>query len=251
MTRHRYRDRPGNFDRYWFPDNKKAVVFVHGLAGCATSKYWGQLIELFSYDRQLASYDLYFFHYESTKALTARALWPSSTVERISSVPEVMALLAGDLVSIQLDKGYEAISFIGHSLGGLVSLGACSHVVKHNLKLPVKSVCLLGSPLVALLVARAGYALSLGTNPHLKFLSQKSVVTKTLRDGIKAMRKLKGTATYMHCIGDTLLRLHHVYLKRGFSAVVLVQGPHNPLTAITTRQSANYKKIVEHITENG
>jgi pimeloyl-ACP methyl ester carboxylesterase len=251
MTHHRYRDQPGSFDRYWFPDNKKALVFVHGLGGCATSEYWGQLIELGAYDRRLANYDLYFFRYESTKWLTGRGLWPSSTGETISPVSEVMALLAGDLASIQLEKRYEVISLIGHSLGGLVSLGACTYSVKNKLKLPVRSVCLLGTPLVALVLARVGYALSLGTNPHLKFLCQKRIILETLNDGMKAVKKLKGIVIYMHCIGDRLLRLHHIYRKRRFSAVVALRGPHNPLTAITTRQSPNYEKLVEHIIENG
>jgi len=101
----------------WFlkkTGQQNIIVFIHGLTGNAistwmndsTGAYWPDLI---AQDPDFQSYDIYVVAYESPRISTA------------SSIVEIATRILSDMNDHGIFNGYQQISFITHSMGGLIA----------------------------------------------------------------------------------------------------------------------------------
>ncbi len=102
------------------PPRSRVIVFVHGLRGHAT-KTWSQFAQLLA--PRINGYDLAFYGYE-TPILSA--LIP---LMRRPPIPSYAQLLRRSLwESLVVDRGYEEIVLVCHSLGGIVVKAAVQQI---------------------------------------------------------------------------------------------------------------------------
>lgn len=232
---------------YVFEGNSFAVFIVHGLGGNSSKEYWGRLIDLLNYDHRLSCYDLYYLSYRSSKKLELPALWKISSHERLSSVEELAAALADEVSRICDRCGYQAVSFLGHSLGGLLSLEA-AHIAVFKKSLPVVTVGLNATPLRPPFRCRAIYWLLMPLNPQVAYVTSLPAITETLERCLPSLAAAGVYTVYMQCVGDELVRR---YQKQPFSVRLTMQGAHSWMRSIRNRDDSSYDQLLRFILRTG
>ncbi len=128
------------------PQNRAAIVFVHGFTG-DLRKTWRNIPDLLHADAHLNDWDLVGFGYESSRMFDIPGLWTADAdlatiATLLYSRPE---LAAGK---------YDRIAFVAHSMGGLAVQQAI--VTHRDLCDRVSNVVLFGTPSNG--ISKAGYA---------------------------------------------------------------------------------------------
>jgi pimeloyl-ACP methyl ester carboxylesterase len=239
---HRVRIEADQSIGYFHPHNKRAVFLVHGLGGNNTEKYWGRLIELMNYDSRLKEHDFYYWRYKTSRWITWPPITRPSKKERISTVPEVALALADDLLSLTAERSYTAVSMIGHSLGGLISLLA-GEILATGGRVPLRSICAMASPTRDIFWAWMANAIFQDMNPHIHFLAQSSEIRGVL-EKITKLNAGNIHTSYMHFIGDGFL---YTYRRHQFSEFIAMQGPHSWMPIVRDRDHTNYRLLTSYI----
>jgi len=95
------------------PGNRAAIVFVHGFHGNATTT-WSRFPDLLGEDHALSGWDVYSLGYSSGLRLDLAGIWSADPdISRIAKLLSTRAAL-GEL------QEYESLTFVAHSMGGLV-----------------------------------------------------------------------------------------------------------------------------------
>ena len=116
------------------PQNRVAIVFVHGFTG-DRRRTWGHIPDFLQAEPRLAGWDFFFFGYSSNWLFDITGLWSADPdIEAISiklaTVPELAA--------------YTKLAFVAHSMGGLAvqkALVSYPNLLKHT-----SHVVLFGTP---------------------------------------------------------------------------------------------------------
>jgi pimeloyl-ACP methyl ester carboxylesterase len=156
-------------------------------------------------------------------------------------VPDVGAALGTHLQQLFSQYGYQKLSVVGHSLGGLLALIALSHLPK---SVPLTNVWLLASPLHPSAYATWAARFFRQLNPHIYFLSREALIRGALSRGLAASQARTCRTVYMRCINDALVRL---YRELPFSEVVEMQGAHNWMVSVLSRADDNYGLLKSEI----
>jgi len=94
-------------------DADNAIVFIHGFGGRPEST-WGSFPDFLAQESALDGWDLYSLGYTTSLAPDFRGIWTGSP-----SIPTIAKYLQ-TRVSVGELEGYKALTFIAHSMGGLV-----------------------------------------------------------------------------------------------------------------------------------
>ena len=158
---------PNNPPFFHKEGNEKLVVFIHGLTGEHTETwtwekseppfFWPE--ELFN-DTEFAGFDVLSFGYKSDCGIAYNIIQLAQSLE--TTINELMGKVS-----------YQSISFIGHSLGGLVTR---QFLLDHHKELNVDSVVLLGTPNVGTKSILAKLGKTFCDNPQIKELSDGDVI---------------------------------------------------------------------------
>jgi len=118
------------------PNNKAAIVFVHGFTGDLRNT-WRSIPDLLKQDGRLKDWDMVAFGYSSRRWFDLVGLWSAD-----AALPEIATMLYGR-PEISPNK-YKQLAFVAHSMGGLVVQRA---IVSHaDLRNRVSHVVLFGTP---------------------------------------------------------------------------------------------------------
>ena len=222
--------------------NVHAVILLHGLGG-NNSKYWGRLIELMNFDFYLKDMDFYYWRYNTSKFWFMAPLFRPGSHERLSTIPELGAALASEATAWISEFKYQRVSLIGHSLGGFIAL----HVIRRLIKtgtVPIKNVCLMGTPQRVPALAWFAAQLLQDLNPHLQFLAQGGEIQDLLSSGLSEASSQGIKSTYIQCVGDALLA---TYENQHFSETIDLQGAHNWMLSIAGRNDSRYSILRSYL----
>jgi predicted alpha/beta hydrolase family esterase len=128
------------------PQNRAAIVFVHGFTG-DLRKTWRNIPDLLHADGHLNDWDMVGFGYVSTRLFDLAGLWSAD-----AALPEIARMLQSR-PEISANK-YDRLAFVAHSMGGLVVQQAI--VSSEQLRDRVSYVALFGTPSNGL--EKAGFA---------------------------------------------------------------------------------------------
>jgi pimeloyl-ACP methyl ester carboxylesterase len=124
----------GRLDGGSATNNDAAIVFIHGFTG-DWRKTWGRIPEFLR--PSLANWDLYGFGYESNRRFDLLGFWSADA--SISIIADMLYTK-----SINELRGYKALAFVAHSMGGLVAQQALT--TRDDLRQRLSHVFLFGTP---------------------------------------------------------------------------------------------------------
>ncbi|MDT7042220.1 alpha/beta hydrolase [Candidatus Nitronereus thalassa] len=118
------------------PRNRSLLLFVHGFNSTNRSA-WTQLVSLLCSDPEMKGHNILLFGYPTE-------LWDSK-----NDIPQTGRYLAAELKLFADTKRYSNILPVGHSMGGLVIVGAVLHLISEDQEYvlhPIKKILTYGTP---------------------------------------------------------------------------------------------------------
>jgi pimeloyl-ACP methyl ester carboxylesterase len=188
--------------RHMQRQNKRAVLFVHGLIGDPKATWVApsgvDFLELMAKDPELVDYDVFGFGYETR-------LLSGSRIENVAK--QLSSEIQGALNSYQ-------IVLIAHSMGGLVCMRYVQDQLEHRRAVPILGLLLYGTPTTGTELVRLAKTLG-----FMLELSGLGVVARAFGFLLRRHRQLEELAT----ASEFLQRLHDGWSLR------VVNGGHTDL----------------------
>lgn len=215
-------------------------VLVHGIGGNFTDAYWGNCQDLMKWEQQLSDCDIIFWGYASSKNPFNNFFSFFSKKRSVSTIEEASRDLAVDIRRILNEKCYKMVLLAGHSLGGLVVLGAIQELLPHP---AIVEANLLATPRAPHPLARVAAFLS-RANPQMSALAGQKQMFRLFSNAIATARSHGARITYTHYSRDELLD----YSDEDFCDEHLsCQASHSWMSEPATRTTPAYATLLNWI----
>lgn len=218
-------------------------IFVHGLGGNSTEKYWGSVKEFLETEPDIDSASFKFWEYSSSRSLIANFGSTFRRSRKVSGVPEVARDLLSFIEYQHREGGFKNIVLLGHSLGGIIAIHAIALARDKCIQTGVLCVNLLATPQVFRTPLNcAGHIL--GLNPHLQLILDPIKLEDTFSIKLPELRSNKVFTTYTHYSLDEFLKLDEQYK---FDKRYSCSASHSWFTEMNSRDFPPYMMLVDLI----
>ncbi|MGB0697483.1 MAG: esterase/lipase family protein [Rhodospirillaceae bacterium] len=192
------------YDIYTKPESKALCVFVHGYGGSHSSKHWGNVPELISYDPELNNVDFCFWGYTTSRSFFANFYPFMNKSKKLSSLDLISYNLCSHLETIFCQNQYQTILLIGHSMGGLISCLAATKLIESRSEVNIDRILLYATPMSAPEVAVVGSRFA-PFNPHLRLLGNSKKIHNIMKVKVPIIQRNSCPIDYIFCCADEVL----------------------------------------------